>query len=141
MSNESVLYLHSSGLLSKWGFNDGAAPDDVLDYCEERGLLTDAHGYYQPVSWRPILEQLVRRYLLPTLDQHVTVVHIETTHNPIRAETVDGVNVDDCWHDGGGPELTPESVTIPMAEVAALIPADRPPCGPRRAPGGVSGPP
>jgi hypothetical protein len=46
-------------------------------------------------------------------------VNIETAHNPIRASTVDGMNVEGCWAGPQPePELTPEYVEIPMAEVA-----------------------
>lgn len=105
--------LFSADLLSKWGFNDGAAPDDWLDYCEANGID------YNEVNFP--LVQLVRRYLLPKIEQAVTVVDIETSHNPIRVETVDGVDVTEVWH-GRAPEptLTPESVEVPMSEVARL---------------------
>jgi hypothetical protein len=112
--SDPVFTLFSSGLLSKWGFNDGDAPGDVLDWFETQGL-----GWR--IEWHPVLRVLVDRYLLPVLDQAVTVVHSETSHNPVRAETVDGADVT-CWwyeHDGA-PELTPEYVEIPLAEVARI---------------------
>jgi hypothetical protein len=116
VDNEPVLTLFSSGLLSKWGFNDGDAPNDVLDWREEHGL-----GWR--VEWHPVLVRLVYRFLLPVLDQEVKVAEIETIHNPIRAETVDGVDVTDFWYDSSdcGPELTPECVEVPMTEVASVI--------------------
>jgi hypothetical protein len=107
------LTLFSRCLLSKWGFNDGDDPDDWLDYC-------DAHGIdYNEVDF-PLVE-LVRRYLLPALDQTVTVVEIGTNHNPIRAQTVNGIDVSAAWRDRE-PELalTPEYVEIPMVEVARV---------------------
>ena len=117
-AREPSLTLFSSSLLSKWGFNDGDAPDDVLDYCEEHGL-----GWR--IEWHPALVQLVRRFLLPVLDQDVTIAEIETNHNPIRAETVGGVDVTDCWYESSdcGPELTPEYVDIPMREILPLLAA------------------
>lgn len=110
---EPTLTLDSDGLLSKFGFNDGDAPDAWLDYCEANGID------YNEVDFP--LVQLVRQYLLPALDQRVTVVEIETIHNPIRAKTVDGIEVHGQDTVNGEPiELTPEQVTIPMAEVARI---------------------
>ncbi|MFE7236099.1 hypothetical protein ACFVAF_36905 [Streptomyces sp. NPDC057596] len=110
---EPRLTLFSSDLLSKWGFNDGDDPDDWLDYCE-------AHGVdYNQVDFP--LVQLVRHYLLPKIKQQLTVVEVETSHNPIRAETVDGKDVTEVWF-GRAPEptLTPEAVDVPMADVLRL---------------------
>jgi len=108
-----TLTLFSADLLSKWGFNDGDPPDDWLDYCE-------AHGIDYNIVPFP-LAALVRRYLLPAIDQPVTVVDIETIHNPIRVDTVDGQDVTEVWH-GRAPEpkLTPEYVEVPMADVSRL---------------------
>ncbi|WP_405924866.1 hypothetical protein [Streptomyces sp. NBC_00035] len=113
MTTEPSLTLHSDGLLSKFGFNDGDDPEEWLEYCEANGID------YNEVDFP--LVQLVRQHVLPALDQTVTVVEIETHHNPIRAKTVDGIEVygEDTVH-GDPIELTPEQVTIPMAEVARL---------------------
>ncbi len=104
--------LSSWCLLSKWGFNDGDAPDAWLDWCEANGVDYNEIGY-------PLVD-LVRRHLLPVLVQAVTVVEIETNHNPIRAETVDGVDVVDQWYRDSTMRLTPESVDVPMMEVLKL---------------------
>lgn len=113
--DEPVLTLFSSGLLSKWGFDDGDAPDEYLDWLDEQGV-----GY--PLdSWKRILSELVERYLVPVLDQQVTTVRIGTAHNPIRAQTVDDADAERWWHEhDGAPVLTPESVEIPFAEVARI---------------------
>ncbi|MGW3410257.1 hypothetical protein [Streptomyces sp. NPDC000888] len=114
MTTEPSLTLHSDGLLSKFGFNDGDDPEEWLEYCEANGID------YNEVDFP--LVQLVRQYVLPALDQTVTVVEIETAHNPIRAKTIDGIEVvnGEFTVDGWPIDLTPESVTIPMAEVARL---------------------
>lgn len=110
---EPCITLFSSCLLSKWGFNDGDAPDVWLDYCEARGIDYNAVDFP--------LARLVRRHLLPVIEQSVTVVEIETIHNPIRVDTVDGVDVTEVWYDRApAPALTPESVDVPMSEVARL---------------------
>jgi hypothetical protein len=107
--------LFSSGLLSKWGFSDGDAPDTWLDWCEEHGI-----DYTALRPWRDgILPALVRRYLVPALDRKVALADISTSHNPIRARTVNGADVEDCWYDSRdtGPAFTPEYVEIPFSEV------------------------
>lgn len=107
------LTLFSSCLLSKWGFNDGDAPDDWLDYCEANGID------YNEVEFP--LVALVRAFLLPRIEQTVTVVEIETIHNPIRVETIDGVGVREAWFGRAeAPALVPDHVDVPMAEVAKL---------------------
>jgi hypothetical protein len=115
MGRVGSVRLFSSGLLSKWGFNDGDAPDDWLDWIEQQGIDWRIGG-----NWRDgILPALVRRYLVPELDQDVTLVDISTNHNPIRAGTVDGINVEDWWYENGDgePRLTPEYVEVPYEEV------------------------
>jgi hypothetical protein len=110
---EPTLTLFSSSLLSKWGFNDGDDPDDWLDYCERLGVDYTALGF-------PLVP-LVQRYLLPALEQTVTVVEVETCHNPIRVETVDGQDMTEVWHNRAPePTLTPEAVDVPMAAVLQL---------------------
>ena len=110
---EPSLRLFSDGLLSKYGFNDGDAPDEFFDYCDERGV-----DY--PSDWHRALIALVRRYLLPALDQDVTVVQIGCNHNPIRAETIDGLGVRDLWRLESAVALTPEYVEVPMSEVLRI---------------------
>lgn len=111
------LWLFSESLLSKWGFNDGDLPDEVDGWLDAQDPPIHLAG-----NWRPILCQLVRRYLIPALDQAVEVVEIETSHNPIRAEKVDGVDVTDSWyHNGEKVRLTPDSVTVPYSAILELI--------------------
>lgn len=114
---EPHLTLLSSSVLSKWGFNDGNDPDDWLDYCEVRGIDYNALDF-------PLVA-LVRRHLLPRIEQPITVVEVETSHNPIRAETVNGQDMTETWF-GRAPEptLTPESVDVPMSDVLVLALAE-----------------
>jgi hypothetical protein len=105
------LVLMAAGLLSKWGFDDGDMPDAVDDR-----LFSQGHEVPSDV-WRRTLARLVREHLLPALDQHVEAVEIDTIHNPIRASTIDGVNV----HAAGALTLTPERVAVPMAEVLRVL--------------------
>jgi hypothetical protein len=110
VSDEPILWLHSSCLLSKYGFNDGDEPDAWLDWCDANGI--DCNAW----EWHPILRRLVREHLLPKIDQRIEVYDIETIHNPIRASAVDGVDVDDMRPEAG-PQLTPESVGVRYSEV------------------------
>lgn len=108
-----MLRLFSDGLLSRHGFNDGDAPDEFYDWLEEQGRE------YVPLSWHRILRELVTRRLVPALDQQVETVCIGTSHNPVRARTVDGADAERFWsgeHDDA-PRLTPEFVEVPFAEV------------------------
>ena len=111
MPDEPKLTLYADCLLSKWGFHDGDEPDFWLDWCDEQGVDYNARGW----DWHTTLRRLVREHLAPKLDQRVELVDIETIHNPIRAETVDGVEVD--WYADSLIMLTPEHVDIPFSEV------------------------
>lgn len=114
---DARLTLFSRCLLSKWGFNDGEAPDQWYDYCDDLG-----------VDWTKLefpLATLVRKHLVPALEQTVTVCDIETSHNPIRVETVNGQDVTEAWYGRApGPTLTPEYVDVPMADVLRLALAE-----------------
>lgn len=115
-TSEPILRLFSGGLLSKNGFGDGDEPDEWLDYCEARGIEFPA------TAWHGILRKLAARYLLPAIDQDIAVVHIDTIHNPVRAQTVNGTDAEQYWYASPDryPKLTPEYVEIPMAEVARI---------------------
>ncbi|MFE9936329.1 hypothetical protein [Streptomyces hirsutus] len=114
---EPPLTLFSRDLLSKWGFNDGADPESWLDYC-------DAHGIDHTKLQFP-WGALVRRYLLPQIEQPVTAVDIETSHNPIRIETVNGADVREVWYGRADePPLAPEAVDVPMADVLRQVLAE-----------------
>lgn len=115
--SEPTLWLHSSCLLSKFGFNDGDMPDEVADWLDAQGI--DFNG----TAWRAeVLGRLVREHLVPALARRVTIVEIGTNHNPIRASTVDDVDVEGCWYGGQpSPVLTPESVEVPYAEVLRVL--------------------
>jgi hypothetical protein len=121
------LVLISSGLLSKWGFNDGGVlDDDLYEELEEIGFweadlrsVGDPAEAFSLSDW--VLIRLVCEYLVPALDQNVEVVEIGTSHNPVRASKVDGVDVERCWYgDQPDPVLTPESVVVPTADVLRI---------------------
>lgn len=110
---EPSVTLFSCDLLSKWGFNDGNDPDDWLDWCEANGIDCKAVDF----PWVAV----VRKYLIPLIEQDVTVVDVETCHNPIRVEAVNGADVTDAWYGRAeAPALTPEYVDVSMGEVLRL---------------------
>lgn len=110
---EPTVTLFSADLLSKWGFNDGDDPEWWLDWCEAQGI--DHMSFDFP--WAA----LIRQHLIPALDQAVTVVDVETSHNPIRIDTLHGVDVTDYWRQGNSHGLlTPEAVDVPMTDVLHL---------------------
>ena len=117
------LVLASEGLLSKWGFNDGDEPDELLDHLDAIGW-TGSDGWLPGDVWHRALHRLVCDHLIPKLDQKVEITVLETNHNPVRARTVDGVDVVQLWYrsrDPRPPALTPESVTVPIDAVMAAI--------------------
>jgi len=109
--SEPTLWLSSDCLLSKYGFNDGDEPDAFWDWREERGV--------EDIAWHPTLRRIVREHLVPKLDQRVEVYDIETIHNPIRASTVDGVDIDDLADHPDG-MLTPDGVEVRYSEVLRI---------------------
>lgn len=66
------LHLHSGSLASRFGFNDGDAPDEVWDA-------------FEYLDWHRVLVRLVREFLLP-LCPDAEVYEISGMHNPIRFE-------------------------------------------------------
>jgi hypothetical protein len=110
------LVLAADDLLSKWGFNDGDEPEALLDLMDERGM-----PYPTIDQWTATLRRLVREHLLPALDQQVEVVDIETSHNPVRARTVDGVDIEDRRRTGPAIRLTPEAVSVRIEDVLRIL--------------------
>ncbi len=112
------LWLQSACLLSKYGFGDGDIPNDLMDALEARGLLySDCEDY-----WHSALARLVREDLYPVLDQKVELVDIKTNHNPIRALTVDGVDVLDRPRDFRlSIKLTPEAAFVSIGRVIDVL--------------------
>lgn len=109
-----VFRLSTDSLFSKWGFNDGDEPDWLLDALEERGIDWSASD----TGWHDVLHQLVVEHLVPVLSLPVEVYRIETIHNPVRVDTVAGVElpweviIGDQEYDG--PPLRPDHVDVPL---------------------------
>jgi hypothetical protein len=78
-----MMKFETNDLLSKWGFGDGAILTNLL--------LDNQH----PLSLSPhLLRFIARNHILPRLEQIVKVEDSCKMHNPIRAISVDGIEVD-----------------------------------------------
>ena len=86
---QSVHTFNASGLLSKWGFDDGDTPDDVADEHWRRspGPFSPKHAR----DWRAdVIVPIAEHLLVPALPVPVEFYSISTSHNPARVLTVDG---------------------------------------------------
>lgn len=122
-----TLILVSASLLSKWGFDDGDPFEAFTDWYHDQhsdGPMRHCNckSLDLGVSDHDLLRLLVRRHLVPALDQRVELVDIETSHNPVRATKVDGVDVEECWYGRAPtPTLTPDAVEIAYEDVLKAI--------------------
>lgn len=105
-----LVEFYSEDLLQKFGFGDG---DMLYDLVEEHGLGVDHQD---------LLAAVVERLVVPRLDQAVETYVIGPSHNPIRADTIDGAKADI------DSTLTPEVVEVLVADIIriarTLPPAD-----------------
>ena len=115
---EWTLHLDGDSLLSKWGFGDG---DCVFDYwwdAADEAVEFDHHA---------ALRLLVHRHLIPAIEaagHTITVYNIETSHNPIRADMLDGEPVDDYANriaDLPSVEVTLAEVRRAVADVSIVV--------------------
>lgn len=107
--------LHGGDLLSKWGFNDG----DIL--YEWSWHHYDDH-FPENVSEHEWLAALVETHLIPVViaaGHTIKTYRIGTIHNPIRAEMLDGREVDDYVYSSW---LYNVSVTLTTEQILALRP-------------------
>lgn len=113
-----TIRLFSEGLLSKWGFRDGDILWDQLYDWQDAGLIGD----WSNLDDAKILNRVVREFLVPALDQKVEVYDIGTIHNPIRAQSVDGVKVGEEIYDPDQTRftLTPDCVEVPLSRVLEI---------------------
>jgi hypothetical protein len=120
MNDKPSVYLSADCLMSKWGFNDGDEPDNLLDYwIDHPGEVWFPESH---LDWDGVLRLLVRRHLVPAIEQAghtVEVYDIETAHNPVRARVIDGIEIDD-YHGHGNPEVD-VAVSVPYEDVMAAV--------------------
>lgn len=99
---------YTSGLLSKWGFIDGGLLDDML-----YGLLESREislRQLDAVDSRKLLCWAVENYVLPKIKSDVGIVFRATSHNPVRADRVNGMDVD--WFSENEFEIEPAFVDV-----------------------------
>jgi hypothetical protein len=121
MSDHNFL-MDAESLCSKWGFGDGDAFDD---------WWWDTYDEDAPANSDDILHALVLEYLVPAMraaNWFPVLCRIETIHNPVRAESLNGAGVD--WYDGEYPNFDPPiqgSVTREQVEqvVQRLTPIEQ----------------
>jgi hypothetical protein len=101
------LVVETSSLFERAGFEGG----NLL-----LGLFPDLGA----ADLRELLTDVVRMLVVPQLDQRVSLLSIPTVHNPIRVTSVDNVSVSWTSERGTGPRITPEQVTVKVADIMAL---------------------
>ncbi|MAP64032.1 MAG: hypothetical protein CMH34_09890 [Microbacterium sp.] len=105
--------LDAESLCSKWGFGDGGALDD---------WWWDTYDDDAPLDTEELLYALVAAYLVPAIREAGHVVELErisTNHNPVRARTLDGGEVD--HYDGSRDHFNPEIlVTVTREQIEDL---------------------
>lgn len=85
---EGHFFMDAESLLSKWGFGDGDALDD---------WWWDNYDDAPTVDTDELLYALAAAHLVPAMREagyEVELERIGTTHNPVRARTLNGVEVD-----------------------------------------------
>lgn len=108
----SKFVMYADDLLSKWGFGDG---DRLSDFLYEGGA-----EYRYKVNSHKLLEELVKRYLLPKLNDKVEIFYVDTIHNPVRAEMINGVYYQNHYeHDDDG-LLGDVSVELSIDEITKV---------------------
>lgn len=103
--------IKTDGFLSKWGFHDGDIFDDFLEDHGETCAMGYAHKF---------LERVLKELVIPKIKNKIEIVFIETIHNPVRAEKVDGKEVN--WY-RENPDITidPEFIILTEDELVKLL--------------------
>lgn len=108
----SKFTMYANDLLSKWGFGDG---DRLGDFMYENNSK-----FEYKVNDHKLLEELVKRYLLPKLEKKVEIFYIETIHNPVRAEMIDGKYYQNHYEHDDEDLLGDVSVELSLEEIEAV---------------------
>lgn len=111
---EGHFYLDANSLLSKWGFGDGDALDDW--WWDQFDMAPD-------VDTHELLYSLIVAHLVPALRDRgyeVELERIDTIHNPVRARTLNGIEVD--HYSLGDSRIDPPVwVTVSPEQVEAIV--------------------
>lgn len=105
--------MHPDSLLSKWGFGDG---DSLSDY-----VYDEFNTYDFEFKCHKALEELVKRYLLPTLPKKVEIFFISTIHNPVRAEMIDGQYYKNHYEHDDNDLLGDNSISVTREQVFEVM--------------------
>jgi hypothetical protein len=104
--------MYADDLLSKWGFGDG---DRLSDFMYENNSKFESK-----VDSHKLLEELVKIYLLPKLKDKVEIFYVQSNHNPVRAEMINGVYYTNHYeHDDHG-LLGDVAVELTLEEIEAV---------------------
>lgn len=120
---EPVLVLHATGLASKYGFSDGdLVRDFVLGLVDDGWVDPEVEDWLWDSPDREALVRLVRDRLVPAIPAGLGLELLElgTTHNPIRASRVDGLEVATGTDERAERLLEPYSVEVPWRDVIRL---------------------
>ena len=112
MKEQITFIMYPDDLLSKWGFGDG---DRLSDFLDDAG-----HAYEFKVNTHKLLEELVKRFLLPNIKKKVEIYFIDTIHNPVRAEMIDGVYYTNHYEDDDNGLLGSDPVELTAEQVVAV---------------------
>lgn len=108
--------LHAECLVSKWGFDDGDGLQHYLYDLKDLDLINDVPERDE------FLYRVVSRYLLPELERRgikVMIYKISSSHNPVRTDTVNGIEIDQ--RSGEAPDcLRDIEVRVPRNEIVLM---------------------
>ena len=93
------------------------------DGFESGDLLKKYFPHLSASDLRDVLSDVVLRYVVPQLDQQVSIMVIPSARNPVRVTHVGTESV--VWHTanaGVGPAITPAVVSVDIAQVRERIP-------------------
>ena len=102
---------YTSGFCSKWGFDDGDfIYENLFDESCDGGVIKDNHE---------TLFKILKEFVIPKVTSAIDIVFIETCHNPVRTNTVDGVKAD--WYNDRKENTTsivkPEVITVLKSDI------------------------
>jgi hypothetical protein len=116
--DEKITFFPSC-LLSKWGFSDGDLLSDVMfDIRDVYPELTAA------LSDHDVLVACVQKWVIPEVAHYgITVEQIGTSHNPIRASRLGGLDATSCWYPAldDTPLDDAPPITVTVGEIVGLV--------------------
>lgn len=104
--------MYADDLLSKWGFGDG---DRLSDFMYESNSK-----FEYKVDSHKLLEELVKRYMLPKLKDKVEISYMSTIHNPVRAEMINGKYYQNHYEHNDNGLLGKTSVELSLDEIESV---------------------